>query len=69
MKLILCPTCKEQVSSLAALCPHCGNPIMQDGASSMKYTRQRSKTGLLSKLVGLIILAVVAAAVYYYLKG
>ncbi len=35
-KLIECPTCKQQISSGAASCPHCGEPIRAGKCRSKK---------------------------------
>ena len=52
--LIECPTCKQQISSNAASCPHCGEPIRAGKCRS-------KKGGFISLGAGLGIAAVCIA--------
>jgi uncharacterized protein YbaR (Trm112 family) len=36
MALIICPDCKQELSTNTAICPHCGKPIASRDATLMK---------------------------------
>ena len=47
-KLIECPACKQQISSSAGTCPHCGEPIR-------KFECRSVKGGFISIAAGLLL--------------
>lgn len=55
-RLICCPACGKQASSLAKSCPHCGNPISKTGAVS----------NITEALGWVSFLVIIAAAGYQY---
>ena len=52
--LIECPACKQQVSSNAGTCPHCGEPIRKNKCRSVKG-------GFISIAAGLILCILMCA--------
>lgn len=66
MKIIVCPSCNEQVSNLTVKCPHCGNIIT--GTYDPKYTT-KPKSGLFSTLLWIVVFLGILGGAYYYYYG
>lgn len=69
-ELIQCPTCKNNVSSNAATCPHCGEVInsrMTKPAGAINLKDPVHLAGVI--LAGLMVLGVIVAIIANIVKG
>src|SRR5271157_454250 len=59
MALVICPECREQVSSLALSCPKCGYPIAQPAGTQPAEGKQpRSGCCIVMVCLGLFLVVV-----------
>lgn len=56
MAINTCPECKQEVSSAAPACPHCGYPLQKKAAPLGEIQRHRT--------IGMVFLALGFAAVF-----
>lgn len=71
MALIECTECQKQISDKAATCPHCGAPAPSKAITAPDATLLDRKTTAkkTSPLTWLVLLLIVAAAIWYLPKA
>jgi len=61
MAIIQCPACKQRISSLAKVCPHCGVALAELSEEDLASVRQRRLDGQLFRARNLTIAAMAVA--------